>query len=108
MTQNCNPNCYTNTGSNSNFNNSNAFIPTVYNNDIEYFLLGPSSENDRRASTEITKQLQRDFEDIFSGIGCFDGMCSLQIKPDSKPYQAPQRHVEYALQKPFNEELERL
>ena len=32
----------------------------------------------------------------------------MQIKPDSKPYQAPPRHVGYALQKLFKEELERL
>ena len=29
----------------------------------------------------------------------------LQLKPDSKPYQAPPRHVAYALQKSFKEEL---
>ena len=35
-------------------------------------------------------------------------MFSLQVKPDSKPYQAPQRQVASVLQKPFKEELERL
>ena len=34
------------------------------NNDTEYFLPGPSSENDRKASAELTKQLERDFEDV--------------------------------------------
>ena len=48
-------NCYAKTGSNSNINNSNAFIPMVNNNDIEYFLPGPSRENNRRASAELTK-----------------------------------------------------
>ena len=33
---------------------------------------------------------------------------SLQLKPDSKPYQVLTRHMAYALQKPFQEELERL
>ena len=42
---------------------------------------------------------------IFNGIGCFKGTFSLQLKPDSKPYQAPTRHVAYALQEPFKEEL---
>ena len=32
----------------------------------------------------------------------------LQLKPDSKPYQAPPRRVAYALQKPFKEELDQL
>ena len=51
-------------------NNINTFITIVKNNDIKYFLRGPSQKSDRRASTEITKQLQRDFrfEDIFNGI----------------------------------------
>ena len=42
---------------------------------------------------------------MFNGIGCFKGTFSLQLKPDSKPYQAPPRHMAYALQKPFKEEL---
>ena len=41
-------------------------------------------------------------------MGYFDGMFSLQVKPDSKPYQETPRHVAYMLQKPFKEELERL
>ena len=77
-------------------------------NNFEYFLPGPSRECDRKASIKITKQLQKKFEDVFVGIVCFDGMLSLQVKPDSKPYQAPPRHVVYVLQKPFKEELERL
>ena len=57
---------------------------------------------------EITHQIQWDIKDEFTGIGCFDGMFSLQVKPDSKPYQASTRHVAYAMQKPFIEELEQL
>ena len=37
----------------------------VKNNEINYILPGPNQDNDRRASAEITKQLQRDFEDFF-------------------------------------------
>ena len=36
------------------------------------------------------------------------GTFSLQLKPNSKPYQVPPRCVAYALQKPFKEELEQL
>ena len=43
---------------------------------------------------------------MFNGIGCFEGTFSLLLKPDSKPYQVPLRHVAYALQKPFKEELD--
>ena len=38
----------------------------VINNDIKYFLPGPIQEIDRRARTEIGKQLQCNFEDILS------------------------------------------
>ena len=80
----------------------------VNNNEIEYLLLGPNRESDRKACVEITKQLQKEFEDVFNGRGCFDAMFSLQVKPDSKPYQVPPRQITYVLQKPFKEELERL
>ena len=42
---------------------------------------------------------------FFNVIGFFEGTFSLHLKSDSKPYQAPPRHVAYALQEPFKEEL---
>ena len=70
--------------------------PTVNdnnNNSIKYFLPGLNSDSDKKASDEITQWLQRKFKDIFSGIGCFNGTFSLQVKPDSKTYQAtPKTH----------------
>ena len=48
------------------------------------------------------------FGNVFNGIGCFEGTFSLQLKPDSKPYQAPLRHVLYMLQKLFKEEMDQL
>ena len=71
---------------------------------INYLLQRPNHNHDKRVNTEITQQLQRDFKDVFTKIGCFDGTFSIQVKPDSKPYQALLRHVAYALQKPFKEE----
>ena len=56
----------------------------------------------------MTKKVHEEFHDMFNGIGCFKGTFSLQLKPDSKPYQAPPRCVVYALQKPLQEELEQL
>ena len=55
-------------------------------NAIGYFLPGPNCDSDKRMNAEITQQLQKDFEDVFNGIGCFDGTFSLQLKPGSKPY----------------------
>ena len=43
------------------------------------------------------------FHNVFNGIGCFKGTFSLQLKPDSKPYQVPPRHVAFVLQKLFKE-----
>ena len=45
---------------------------------------------------------------MFNGIGHFEGTFSLQLKPDSKPYQAPPRHVAYALQKNIQRHMDRL
>ena len=54
----------------------------------------------------MMQKIHDKFGDVFNGIGCFEGMFSLQLKPDSIPYQEPPRHVAYAQQKPFKEELE--
>ena len=48
------------------------------------------------------------FDNVFNGIGCFKGTFSLQLKPDSKPHQAPPIHVAYVLQKQFKDELDQL
>ena len=75
-------------------------------NTINYFLPGPDQDNDKRANIEITLHIQREFKDVFNGISFFNGMFSMQLKPGSKPCQANQRCVTYALQKPFEKELE--
>ena len=54
------------------------------------------------------QEIHNTFGDAFNGIGCFKGTFSLQLKPDSKPYQVPPRHVAYVLKKPFKEDLEHL
>ena len=59
------------------------------NKEIEYFLPGPNNVDNKRASANITRQIPKEFEDVFMGMGCFKGMFLLQVKPDSKPYQAP-------------------
>ena len=56
-------------------------------------------------SAEITHKLHKGLNNIFRGIGCFDGTFWLQTKPESKPYQAP-KGAYHTLQNPFKEELE--
>ena len=69
-------------------------------NKMNYFLQGPIQDNDKKVSAEIMQQPQRNIKIVFIKIGYFDGTFLLQVKPDSKPYQAPSR--------PLKEEIERL
>ena len=43
---------------------------------------------------------------MFTEIGFFDGTFSVQVKENSKPYEALPRWMAYGLQKPLKEELE--
>ena len=56
----------------------------------------------------MTQRIQEEYGEVFIGIVCFESTFSLQLKLDSKPYQAPPRHIAYVLQKLFQEELQRL
>ena len=78
------------------------------NKTINYFFSSSNVDTDKRKSSELMQEIHNTFGDVFNGIGCFKGTFSLHLKPDSKPYQVPPRHVVYALQKPFKEELEPL
>ena len=91
-----------NNHSNSNFNNRSDNTPLSNNNENIFFQ--GKAKSDKNASIEVTKQLQKECEDVFTGIGCFHGMFSLQVKPDSKIYQMPPWHIAYAPQKLFEEE----
>ena len=73
---------------------------------IDYFYSSWDTSSNKKDSAVMTKKVYNDFHDVFNGIGCFEGTFSLQVKPDSKPYQAPPRHVVYALQKPLHDKLE--
>ena len=79
--------------------------PSNPNMSINYFYSSTNIDADKRSSSAMMQSTHMRFGDIFNGIGCLKGTFSLQLKPDSKPYQAPPRHVAYVLQKPFKEEL---
>ena len=79
---------------------------TNVNTLTDYFLSSPNVEADKMKSIKLTQRVHNVFGNVFNGIGCFKGTFSLQLKPDSKPYQAPPRHVAYMLQKLFKEELD--
>ena len=73
--------------------------------EINYFHSSNNVDADKRSSVAMMQRIHTRFGDVFNGIGCFEGIFSLQLKLDSKPYQAPPRHVAYVLQEPFKEEL---
>ena len=75
-------------------------------NSINYFFSSSNIMADKRQSSKMTQRKHGRFGNIFNGIWCFKGTFSLQLKPNSKPHQATPRHVAYALQKLFKEELE--
>ena len=71
-------NCYENTDSISKSNSKTMpMVESKFSKTIEYFLSGLRHDSSRKRSTEITEQLHIEFEDLFNGIGCFDGTFSL-------------------------------
>ena len=78
------------------------------NKSINYFFSLTNIDTDKRKSIAMMQKIHDTFGNVFNGIGCFEDRFSLQLKPGSKPYQVPPRHVVYVLQKPFKEELEHL
>ena len=90
-------------------NNSHVSTLNANTNTLtKYFLSCTSIETDRRKSAKLTHQIHMEFDNVFNGIGYFEGTFSLQLKPDSRPYQSPLRHVSYVLQKPVKDKLDRL
>ena len=73
---------------------------------INYFFSSADIDADKTKSSAMMQKIYNTLGDVFNGIGCFEGTFSLQLKPNSKPYQVPTRRVAYTLQKPFKEELE--
>ena len=88
-------------------NSTKSMVNTNANKPTNYFLSGPNCDIDKKKSAEWTQQTRKEFNDLFDGIGCFEGTFSLQVKLDSRPYQVPPRCVAYVLLMPFKDELER-
>ena len=94
-------NCSTNRGLQTNLNSSTNKIQM-----FDCFHFSNNKEDDKRLSETITNKIHHEFNYLFSGIGCFEGKFSLQVKEGNHPCQAPPRWVSYVLQKPLTEELE--
>ena len=61
----------------------------------DFFHSSNNKKDDKRVSETITSRIHDEFNDLFSGIGCFEGMFLLQVKEGSHLYQAPPRWVAY-------------
>ena len=69
----------------------------IKTNMAHYFNYSDKKKTDKRVSTAIMHRIHNEFNDLFSGICCFKGTFSLQVKEGSHPYQAPTRRVAYVL-----------
>ena len=75
----------------------------------DYFLDGPTKQDDMLKSIQMTEHVKKKFPRVFSGgVGCFKGTVHIDIQKDAQPYQALQRRVPIALQKPFKAELDQM
>ena len=83
------------------FNSSKSITNTP-----DYLNSSYNKQADKRTNGTITNRILNAFNNLFSGIGCFEDMFSLQVKEGSHLYQVPPRRVAYILQKPLKEELE--
>ena len=79
--------CCTNTDSfsKSTNNSSKSVVNNNSNKSTNYFLSGSNFDLDKEKSAELTQEINWEFNDVFNGIGCFEGTFSLQLKPDMRP-----------------------
>ena len=68
-------------------NGTKSMVKTNPDKSTNYFLAGPNCDSDKRKGAKTTQH--KEFDYVFNGICCIEGTFSLQIKTDSKPYQAP-------------------
>ena len=65
----------------------------------QYLITGPDIKADTLACAEPTETMHNEYNDVYTGIGCFKCTFLCRSK-NTKPYQVPHRHTVYALQKP--------
>ena len=53
---------------------------------IDYYLSVPENEADMKASSTMTQLIHNRFKSVFTGISCFKGTFSSQVKDGIKPY----------------------
>ena len=58
------------------------------------------------ASAKTTQEVCHKSNNVFTGIRCFKGTFSLQVKESTKSYQVSPRHWEYMPQEPLRKGLQ--
>ena len=69
------------------------------------FFPGSNQDNDKRMSVEITQQLQRDFDNVFTGMGALMGHFHYWLNQIANYLRQLWEILAYSLQKPLKEEL---
>ena len=100
------PNCKTHSKKDHRSDNVDANQSNI--NISDYFRCSAKIEADKETSKAIMQRIHNEFSDIFTGIGCFEGIFKLRVKEGSCPYQALPRRVAHTLQWPLEEELDPL
>ena len=54
------------------------------------------------------RTIEREYPDLFKGIGLMDGEISIKLKDGAVPHVEPIRHVPHAMQEPLKKELDKL
>ena len=54
------------------------------------------------------RTIEREYPDLFKGIGLMDGEISIKLKDGAVPHVEPIRHVPHVMQKPLKKELDKL
>ena len=65
-------------------NNNPKGINNTFNRKTNYSLPCPYQEANMIKSVKLTGQLQKEFEDVFNKIGCFDDTICLHVELDSR------------------------
>ena len=87
---------------NANGSNSNTNTNTLTN----YFLSSPNIEVDKRKSIKLTQKYTMCLIMSLMVLGALKGHFHCSSSLIASPIKMPQRHVAYALQKPFKDELD--
>ena len=62
------------------------------------FNLSDNKNADKRVSEATTNKIHNGFNNLFTGIGSFEGKFSLEVENGSYPYQSSPGRVVYMLQ----------